>query len=272
MNQTFKNTNIYDSNLNPLLDRANNEDLETLVDYLKNKLSEQLTGHNAYKAFAPDHNQYADLIAKEIRDMGGNTFANLFRGEGPSYHEIVRDVANKLKAPYNKNQNIEQIEQAILETILQKALAEMSEAEKEQLLSEMGDKGSIGKGGMAASALIGIFRAGGFYSYQLTLIIANQIARLILGRGLMLATNAGLMRAASILTGPIGMGISAAFMAVDIAGPAYKVTIPCVIHIAMLRKKYVTQHCTNCQHILNDLSIKFCPECGHKITPRLPNA
>ncbi|NMU82567.1 hypothetical protein HKB16_06685, partial [Vibrio parahaemolyticus] len=86
-----------------------------------------------------------------------------------------------------------------------------------------------------------------FYSYQLTLIIANQIAKAILGRGLMLATNAGLVRVASVLAGPVGWAISGIWAAIDIAGPAYKVTIPCVIHVAMLRKKLNSLCCNNCE-------------------------
>jgi uncharacterized protein YaaW (UPF0174 family) len=262
----MKNTTIYDKDINPILEVASDEDLEALVEYLKTKLSEGLTTHDAYKLHEPTHSEYADLIAKEIRDMGGNSFANLFRGsEGPCYHEIVCDVASKIKAPYNKEKSIEDIENSILETILTKALDEMTDEDKQELMNDMGGKGGLDKGGFATASFIAIFRAGGFYSYQLTLIIANQIARLILGRGLMLATNATLMRTASVLTGPIGWAITGLWTAVDLAGPAYKITIPCIIHTAMLRKKHNALECNNCEAMLPDTTMKFCPECGNKI-------
>lgn len=259
----MNNTSIFDKDLNPILEIADSDDLATLVDYLKTKISEDLTHHEAYKKYSPDHTRYADLIAKEIRDMGGNSFANVWRGAGPEYHEIVCDVASKIKAPYNKNKTVEEIENSILETILERALSEMSDTEKEELLEEMGGKGGFNKGGIATATFIGIFRAGGFYSYQLTLIIANQVAKAILGRGLMLATNAGLVRVASVLAGPVGWAISGIWAAIDIAGPAYKVTIPCVIHVAMLRKKLNSLCCNNCEAVLTDTTMKFCPECGH---------
>jgi len=261
----MKNTEIFDKDLNPILETANNDDLEPLVEYVITKLSEDLTSHDAYKEHQSEHKEYADLIAKEIRDMGGNSFANIYRGEGPSYHEIVCDVADKIKAPYNKEKPVEDIENSILETILVTALDNMSEDDKKELLSEMGGKGSLDKGGISTAVFVGIFRAGGFYSYQLTLIIANQIAKIILGRGLALATNAALVRWASILTGPIGLVVTGLWTAVDIAGPAYKVTIPCVIHVAMLRKKLNSLECNNCEAILPDTTIKFCPECGESI-------
>lgn len=262
----MKNTTVFDKDINPVLEIASNEDLEILVEYLKEKLSESLTDHESYKLHSPSHSEYADLIAKEVRDMGGNSFANVFRGgEGPAYHEMVCDVASKIKAPFNKEKSIEDIENVILETILTKALDQMSDEDKQSLMDEMGGKGNLSKGGIATSAFVAIFRSGGFYSYQLTLIVANQIAKLVLGRGLMLATNATLMRTASVLTGPIGWAITGLWTAVDLAGPAYKVTIPCVIHIAMLRKKLNALQCGQCDAVLPDTTIKFCPECGNKV-------
>jgi uncharacterized protein YaaW (UPF0174 family) len=261
----MKNTSVFDKDLNPILEVADKDDLEPLVDYVKDKLSEDLTGSDAYKTHSPDHTKYADLIAREIRDMGGNSFANAWRGEGPGYHEIVCDVAKKLDAPFNESRSIDEIEDAILETILKKALDHMSEEEKQELLEEMGGKAALGKGGMSTAAFIAIFRAGGFYSYQLTLMIANQIARMILGHGLRLGTNAAIARAASILTGPIGWAITGLWTAIDIAGPAFKVTIPCVIHVAMLRKKLNSLNCGECDAVIPDSTVKFCPECGNKM-------
>ncbi|MBC3832865.1 hypothetical protein H8K33_15250 [Undibacterium amnicola] len=262
----MKNTSIFDKNLNPVLEVADKDDLEPLVDYVKDKISENLTSSDAYKMRYPDHTQYADLIAREIRDMGGNSFVNVLRGEGPAYHEIVCDVAKKLEAPFNENRSIDEIEDAILETILKKALDHMSDGEKRELLKEMGSKGGLDSGGISTAAFIAIFRAGGFYSYQLTLIIANQIARMILGHGLRIGANAAIARWASVLTGPIGWAISGIWTAIDLAGPAFKVTIPCVIHVAMLRKKLNALSCKECGAILPDTTVKFCPECGNKMS------
>lgn len=262
----MKNTKIFDEDINPVLEIAEQEDLDTLVSYLKEKFSEGLTGSEVYKAHYPDHTQYADMIAKEIREMGGNSFANSWRGEGPSYHEIVCDVAEKLKAPFNKDRPVNEIEDSILETILKVALDKMSESEKEELLQEMGSKGDMSTGGMTTAMLISIFRAGGFRSFQITVIIANQIAKFILGQGLRFGTNAALVRVASVLTGPIGWALTGLWTAVDIAGPSYKVTIPSVIHIAMLRKKLSAMHCYECETLISDTTANFCPECGAKVT------
>jgi len=43
----------------------------------------------------------------------------------------------------------------------------------------------------------------------------------------------------AVLTGPIGWVITGLWTAIDIAGPAYRVTIPTVIQIAVLRQQYL---------------------------------
>ena len=78
---------------------------------------------------------------------------------------------------------------------------------------------------------------GGFKSYQLTVIIVNAILKVLIGRGLSVAGNAVLTRTLSILTGPIGLAITGLWTAIDIAGPAYRITIPAVIQVAALRQK-----------------------------------
>lgn len=263
----MNNTESFDKDLNPVLEIASTDDLDALVGYITKKgvISEALARSDAYKKYSPEHTQYADLIAEEIRDMGGNTFANCYRGYGPAYHEIVCDVAKKIGAPFNEKRDIETIENAILEKILEQALEEMTEQEKQEMLEAIGEKASFNKGSISSAALLTLFRAGGFKSYQLLMIIANAIAKAILGRGLTLAGNALLVRVASVATGPLGWAVTGIWAAADIAGPAYRVTIPCVVHIAMLRKKYNSAICPKCDAYIPDTTAKFCTECGNKL-------
>lgn len=261
----MKNTNVYDQDLNPVLEASTNSDLQPLVEYLEKKLSETLTVHPTYKKYCPDHSKYADLIADQIRDMGGNSFSNMFRGwVGPSYYEIVCDVADKVKATYKPGAQISNIEQSILEKILKKALDAMSDDEKNKILTEL--KGhDINVGGLTGSSLITIFNAGGFYSYQLAVIIANQMAHIILGHGLSFTANATLTKSLSIIAGPIGWAICGLWTAIDLAGPAYSVTIPSVVHIAMLRMKMNAILCISCNKpIEKDSTDKLCVTCNKK--------
>lgn len=263
----------FDQDLNPVLRQASTEDLEPLVKYLKKARLQSIEASDLYKNHFPDHSKYPDQIASSLREMGGNSFRNLIRTAGPSYIEIVRDVADKLKAPYNKKSEIQQIEASILSTILEKALQSMSPEEQKELLDTFESSSSDllaqlknVRGELMTGSAIALFNAGGFASYQMTLIIANQIARATLGHGLALATNAAITRVASFVTGPVGIAVTALWTLVDLAGPAYRVTIPSVIYIAMLRQKMNLGTCESCGVLKVSTEQKFCNNCGKSLS------
>lgn len=220
-------------------------DLDDLVYCLthdkdgETRLTEELTYSDAYKLHFPNHSKYWELIAAELQCFGANSFATMFRGgKGVFYREVLMDVCDKLKVNYNKDAKTEFIENNLLLKILHDALEKMSQEDLKELAKEL----DINDLNYSAEALLGvfqaIFRAGGFKSYQLTLIIANAISRALFGKGLTLAANATLARTMSLLTGPVGWVITGAWTLIDIAGPAFRVTLPAVIQIAVLRKKH----------------------------------
>ena len=264
----------FDMDLTPLIEKCSNEDLEPLVGYIKKAdWTEGLTNKDLYKFHNPDHKKYASLIENEIREFGGNSFVNVFRGTGPSYAEVVRDVADKLKANYNKKSSTADVENAILIKVASDAWDKMSEEERRQFLNEMGigiGSGSIPKA-LPVAALQVAIKASGFLAYKLALIIANAIAKVILGRGLMFGTNMVLARSIAVFAGPIGWIITGLWTAIDLAGPAYRVTIPCVVHIAMLRQKLLSSYCPSCNEPCAE-NAAFCSVCGAELSQRLAKA
>ncbi|QLB13516.1 uncharacterized protein YaaW (UPF0174 family) [Bisgaardia hudsonensis] len=234
----------YDPDLE-FLAKCSDDDLKDLVDCLiydkdgKQRYTEELSNSKGYIRYNPEHSKYWKDIAAEIQCFGANSLVTIFRGgEGVLYKEVLQDVCDQLKVNYNKNSKVERIEQGLMQKILETALEEMDAKELQKLAISLGIKNTEG---LTPEALFAsfqtIFRLGGFKSYQLTVTIVNAILKAILGRGLTIAGNAALTKIMSILTGPIGWAITGLWTAVDIAGPAYRVTIPSVMHIAVLRKK-----------------------------------
>ena len=229
------------------LSQVKSEDLEDLVSCLTHdkdgsvRFTEELTQNSLYKDHYPDHKKYWRYIAAEIQCFGANTFATMLRGgEGVLYKEVLMDACDKMKVNYNKDSTVEKIENNLLMKILTDALEKMSPEELKELAVSTGVKNTDG---ITAEAMVGIFqavfRAGGFKSYQLTLIVVNAVLKALIGRGLSFAGNAALTRTVAILTGPIGWVITGLWTAIDIAGTAYRVTIPAVIQVAALRQKYL---------------------------------
>ena len=203
------------------------------------RITEELTTLDAYKRHYPDHHQYWESIAAEIQCFGANSIATVFRGgEGVKYKEVLTDVCDKMKVNYNKNSNVETIESNLLMKILTDAIEHMTPEELKELAEATGMKNISGLTPQAVTGVFqAIFRAGGFKSYQLTVMIVNAILKALIGRGLTFAGNAMLTRTMAVLTGPIGWVITGLWTAIDIAGPAYRVTIPAVIQVAALRQK-----------------------------------
>ena len=201
--------------------------------------TESLTKKEAYKKYGKDYSQYWKDIAEEIQYFGANSIMSFLKGKGVLYREIVGDVADKIKVKYDKDFTAKDIENEILIKILNDSLEKMTEDEKRDFIKDM----ELKTGGSFTSqaiimAIQALFKAGGFQSYKITLVVTNAILKAVLGRGLSFAGNAMLTRTAAILTGPIGMALMGILAIFDIAGPAYRVTIPTVIQIAMLRATY----------------------------------
>lgn len=261
-----------DNDLIPLLRQASSEDLGMLVEYLHKAHNEDLSSVPEFetqnprakeKVYDGDHRTYADDIAAEIQRYGGNSFANAFRGgKGVPYIEVVRDVADTLKVNYNKDADAATIEGQIQLKVLEKAYEQMSNEERAELLKELGVSTSSGiPAALPAMAIQAAIRLGGFAAYKMALIIANAVAKALIGRGLSFAANRALAQAMKAFAGPIGWAITAAWTLIDLAGPAYRIIIPCVVQIAYIRQREQITPCPQCGEP-QPTTAKFCQSCG----------
>lgn len=226
------------------LKNAEQEDLSILVDYLTKdkdgdtRFTEELTTSECYKNYYPDHKKYWDLIAAEIQCFGSNTIATIFRGgEGVLYREVLIDVCKKMKVNFNKSSSIEIIEMNLLMKILTDSISKMTPDQLKEVVGELDLKTADFTKQSVVASLQSLIILGGFSSYKIALIVANAIAKQILGRGLTFSANAKLTRGLAVFSGPIGWVLTALWTIYDIAGPAYRVTIPTVVQVAYMRAK-----------------------------------
>ena len=159
---------FYDSDLNPVIENASNEDLKPLRDYMLKGWTNYIEIDERYKNDPDNCVAYADLIADEFRAFGGNSIMNIMRatvmpippvinsimnfmrgGEGVSYREVVCDVAKKLKVNFNNNSSVERIEECIIMKVFEEAWKKMSEEEREAAVKEIKPNAAI-NGGVVA--------------------------------------------------------------------------------------------------------------------------
>lgn len=224
------------------LKQVSSSDLDLLVQLLiKDKkgyerLTEELTSEEKYKKHSPNHHEYWELIGAEIQCFGANSLAKMIRGgEGVLYREVLTDVCKKMKIEFQDNNSVERIEIKLMMKILADSIKNMSREDLKEVVNDLDLNIKAFTPEAVVIALQGAIKLGGFAAYQMTAIVANGVARALIGRGLSFSANAGLMRAMGVFAGPIGWIIAGMWTLIDIAGPAYRVTIPAVVLVAYLR-------------------------------------
>lgn len=277
------------NDLGVILAEADAEDLDILVDYITDRGAGRLTLDSAMCRIlinAKEKQHYGPteraLIAQEILEFGGNTVGNAFRkargmfsgsfldnllpdaAPTVAYSEIVSDVASHLGVKMPSVSAVADIELVIVRKILGKAVEKMSEEEKQAVANELG-LGSLPTGPGALALLIQTARLGGFATYKIATIVANAVAKAILGRGLTFGAGAAITKSVSLALGPIGWAITAAWTLADLSSPAYRVTVPAVIQIAYMRNKIIAKKtyrtCSSCEAVV-ERSANFCPSCA----------
>ena len=230
------------------LRHCNNDDLTVLVDYLTTdsngflRMTQELTSEPQFIDCSGNYKQVWFLIAGELQLYGADSLISFFRnGEGVYYQEILSDVCKRLKVTSQPTQDVLTLEKALFLKIAGDSLKRMTDDEKRELADDLNiNVTSLTVVGLRAALQAGI-RMGGISAYQLALIIANNTAKIILGRGLSQAATVGLTRSLAIFAGPIGWLITGILSIPMISGPAYRVTIPSVIQVAFMRLKYLEQ-------------------------------
>lgn len=266
---------IKDPNLKDLFIGSEDEDFHILIDHITDQGKGRLSVSsdicdmlvNSKKSGVVNLEARA-AIEKELRQFGGNSIINIFRGgEGVSYKEILCDVAGHLKVSYNKTNTCSEIEIAILMKILEKSIESMSDKERNELLQEFGGRYTAGLGASVIAAIQIAIKTSGFLTYKLAAIVANYVAKALIGRGLTFGATGAMMRGISVFAGPIGWTITGLWAAFDLASPAYRITIPCVIQIAFMRQKMIYEKLPSCSkcHAPVTFDSNFCSECGHDL-------
>ena len=222
------------------LAECRNDDLQTLADYLvydpkdkKKRFNESLSKTRSYHIYYPHAMQKIVIeISNELSYYGSNDIAYFVRGifgkqKGVSYREILEDVCDKLKVNYNKTTSTELVEQYLLQKVLADAVEKMSPEEVDILCADFGLKG---KQDMAH-----IFALGSPIYYRAIILLVQALVKRM---GLAAAGYFVGGRLLALLAGPVGLILTGLWAAADIVGPAYRVTIPCVILIAYMRATY----------------------------------
>lgn len=234
------------------LTRCSNEELESLFEFFikQGSKTESITGSEEYKKYGADYRKYVDLLAQELLDFGSNTL--WFR---ENYHTVAKDACKKLGVSCNSSDSAKEIEDKMCAHIMGETWKTLSIDTQRAFLETWGYNGKRDYTVLKAvgpKLFFSLLRENSLASYQISIVVANTVVRQTLNKSLPFAAVAlakplvtgtiassaagfTLGRAAAVLAGPIGWALTAGWTIVDIAGPAYRVTIPAVSYIGCLR-------------------------------------
>jgi uncharacterized protein YaaW (UPF0174 family) len=234
---------VFDKDLTPLLRECSNDELESIAQLILAAPSQTLTIQKSYRDHSGDHKSYVDEIVYEITSFGGNSIANLVRGHGVTYAEMVRDVAKRLMINTAITDTTETLEEKIILKILKLSYDRMEVEDRIALgqlinLSVKADNNGHSvfpekeiSAGLAASAstLMGD-------RIQNAIEIASQSARI--RQTVVAGARSIMMKLALIpLGGPISWSMAAGQAIYDLFGPSFSRSLSLISQIGLLRQK-----------------------------------
>ncbi|EKG89317.1 50S ribosome-binding GTPase [Vibrio cholerae] len=243
------------------LRKAGSNTLATTTRMAKNKLKEALGKDTdddvaGYRAVVLDVAQKIGVKPKiELDDLFPDEGKPSFMGSERGFERFKRDHPDEWQTytfvktdevmqrisdtPSTlKEYTTEEVEQKIIEKLFTDAFEHMSDAEKKACIESLGlSHAEVPIGGPALLLIQALLKKyGGFAVYKYSIIVAHWLSKAIIGKGLPFAASPMIARAVSSFLGPVGWTASGVWAASALAGPAYRKTIPAVVHIAVLRQ------------------------------------
>ena len=236
--------------LQRLLAKADRARLDLLVDYItdagKGRLMLSASNCNALVQ-AKTQGDYSaatlSLLVSELLHFGGNSIANLLRSQGASWLSIVVDVLEHLKGRRKEGDSDADLERRVLVQLLEALWEKLPDSELSPLRRALEVEGIPDREQMAAlrEAVMAANGVGVGVAKLLTAAMASST----FGAGAVftgLSVGSGAAGAAQFIAGrgavalgPIGLALGGLWGAYSLAGPAYRVTVPCVVLIALIR-------------------------------------
>lgn len=218
------------------LNDCSNDLLVLLADTLvydekgNERLTEELSSKSVYKNNYPNNMKVViPSMVDELQRFGGNTILNIFRGHGVAYREILEQVAKRIGVNFNSCSTTELIEQYLLQHIFVMSIDKMTEDDVKHL-SHTYTKEELKDMIIRLKPSSPLFvKLAGIIVLQLSKKFAQNAA---LGYLAKIAAS----RSFAVFAGPVAWALTAIWTIFDIAGPAYRVLVPCTITIAYMRQ------------------------------------
>lgn len=215
-----------------------NKDINTLPMIENKRISENLSKNIKVKSFPGRYSLFWKEIAGEFQLYGGNSFANLYRGnKGILYNEILKDVSEKFGVKFEKEDTTEIIEEKLLTKIINSYISELSSKDKDNLLNSLNLSEFSIKDSNLGAVLLNLSNISIIFRKQFFNLVNNIIMKQIFKTTAKTAAKSSAQKLTigkvlSFAVTPLAIG----WTLNDLAAPAFRVTSLAVLKIIVLRK------------------------------------
>ena len=225
------------------MQRCTNDDLRKLCDILtfnnsgKYRIGERLTKTDSYIEHYPENmREVIPEMCQQLQEYGTNSIITLARSGRPdAYVNIVRRVCKKMKVDTDNVTDAIDMERRLLQNVCETAIERMSEEELRELAEEAGIKAKKLTKQLIATAILMAIKKKPQIFYRVAVYVTTRIMALLGGRAAAAVGTKVVQEAFGIVTGPVGWVLLTAWTVWDIASPAYRVVIPAVLQVAIMR-------------------------------------
>ncbi|MDB5035049.1 MAG: hypothetical protein JWQ98_2290 [Chlorobi bacterium] len=237
---------VFDKDLTSLLRHCDNADLDPIVSIILASPSQTLTLKEEYKGSDGDHKRYVDEIVYEITSFGGNSLANLVRGQGIPYAEMLRDVASKLSIRPLITDTTSSLETKVILKILKLAYDNLGE-EDQQALQELLNVGSDAGDAIDFSDGFPEDEIGAQLASASTSLLGDRIQNAIqtaarsakLRQTMASVVKSALAKVATAgLGGPVSWTVAIGQGLYELFGPNFTIALGLIAQIGLLRQKH----------------------------------
>jgi uncharacterized protein YaaW (UPF0174 family) len=240
-----------------LLERANEKELCVLADLITDKGNGRLMLNKDLKEliilFQMRSKLYelSDTLAKEICAYGSHSTVNIIRhGQGAEYLAILKEVAKILGAKSKEATDVYSFERYILAALIHKAVngksndvlyveLKCNDRKSNSLIVELINNTSKNKREPLVETILDVFDIELVDKLVKQVLTENYILLLCSGIGAVtnLGASAGIMTSLKMAArfNPLIAAVSGAVSVFSLSGPAYRIVIPAVVQISLIR-------------------------------------
>jgi uncharacterized protein YaaW (UPF0174 family) len=223
--------------------RCSNDDLRKLCDILTfnnsgtYRIGERLTKTDAYIENYPENmREVIPEMCLQLQEYGTNSIVTLVHGGRPdAYEDIVRRVCKKMKVDVGDASDTIDMERLLLQQVCETAIGKMSDEELRELAEEAGIKAKKPTKQLIAAAILAAIKKKPQIFCRVAIYITSRIMALLGGRAAAAVGARVVQEAFGVVTGPVGWIVLTAWTIWDLASPAYRVIIPAVLQVAVMR-------------------------------------